>query len=127
MTQMQIKRKVDETNIGNIKNGQKVTFRIDAFPDEEIAGKVSQVRIVPETERASNILRIPVAYLRFMPSKELLETASIDRRIVWTESKGKLNRAVDVVIGILDNRCTHLVKGNISEDDKLIINAQIIK
>ena len=170
LTQMQIKTKVDEADIGNIKNGQKVTFRIDAFPDEEFEGKVSQVRIAPETsdnvvtytviiavnnseqrlmpgmtanvsietQRASNILRLPAASLRFTPSEELLKTASIDKSlllnkksmneaIVWTENKGKLSRAVEVVTGISDNRWTQLVKGNVSEGEKLIINAQTIK
>ncbi len=170
LTQMQIKTKVDEADIGSIKNGQKVTFRIDAFPDEEFEGKVSQVRIAPETsdnvvtytviiavnnpeqrlmpgmtanvsietQRASNILRLPAASLRFTPSEELLKTASIDKSlllnkksmneaIVWTENKGKLSRAVEVVTGISDNRWTQLVKGNVSEGEKLIINAQTIK
>lgn len=71
-------------------------IQIKTKVDEELAGKVSKVRIAPETECALNVLRLPVASLRFTPSEESLETASIDRRIVWTESKGKLNRAVDV-------------------------------
>lgn len=71
-------------------------IQIKTKVDEELAGKVSKVRIAPETECALNVLRLPVASLRFTPSEESLETASIDRRIVWTESKGKLNSAVDV-------------------------------
>ena len=49
LTQMQIKTKVDEADIGHIEAGQNVTFKIDAFPEENFTGKVVQVRIAPET------------------------------------------------------------------------------
>ncbi|MBQ8692159.1 MAG: efflux RND transporter periplasmic adaptor subunit [Synergistaceae bacterium] len=49
LTKMQIETKVDEADIGNVKEGQTVTFRVDAFPDEIFNGKVVQVRISPST------------------------------------------------------------------------------
>ena len=49
LTKMQIETKVDEADIGSVAEGQNVTFRVDAFPDESFAGKVVQVRIAPET------------------------------------------------------------------------------
>lgn len=49
LTRMQIETKVDEADIGTVAEGQNVTFRVDAFPDEVFAGKVVQVRIAPNT------------------------------------------------------------------------------
>ncbi len=49
LTKMQIETKVDEADIGAVKEGQNVTFRVDAFPDEIFSGKVVQVRIAPAT------------------------------------------------------------------------------
>jgi len=39
---------VDEADIGKVKEGQKVRFTVDAFPDDNFTGKVSQVRYSPE-------------------------------------------------------------------------------
>ncbi len=49
LTKMQIETKVDEADIGTVKENQNVTFRVDAFPDEIFSGKVVQVRIAPST------------------------------------------------------------------------------
>lgn len=38
---------VDESEIGQIKKGQKVTFTVSAFPDKTFKGSISQVRINP--------------------------------------------------------------------------------
>ena len=47
LTRMQIETKVDEADIGAVKEGQNVTFRVDAFPEDTFEGKVVQVRIAP--------------------------------------------------------------------------------
>jgi HlyD family secretion protein len=48
LSKMQVECSVDEADIGKIKEGQKVRFTVDAFPDENFTGKVSQVRYAPE-------------------------------------------------------------------------------
>ena len=50
LTRMQIETKVDEADIGTVAEGQSVTFRVDAFPDDVFSGKVVQVRIAPRSE-----------------------------------------------------------------------------
>ncbi|MFC2154944.1 efflux RND transporter periplasmic adaptor subunit [Acidobacteriota bacterium] len=45
---MQVECSIDEADIGKIKEGQDARFTVDAFPDEEFKGKVSQVRYSPE-------------------------------------------------------------------------------
>lgn len=49
LTRMKIEAKVDEADIGTVAEGQNVTFRVDAFPDETFSGKVVQVRIAPNS------------------------------------------------------------------------------
>jgi len=48
LSKMQVECSVDEADIGKTKNGQKVKFTVDAFPDENFTGKVTQVRYSPE-------------------------------------------------------------------------------
>ena len=47
LRKMQVQASVDEADIGNVKVGQDVTFRVDAYPEQEFVGKVSQVRLKP--------------------------------------------------------------------------------
>jgi HlyD family secretion protein len=45
LTKMLVYAKTDESDVGNIKVGKSVTFKVDAFPKETFRGKVSQVRM----------------------------------------------------------------------------------
>ncbi len=58
LTRMQIETKVDEADIGTVKEGQDVTFRVDAFPEENFSGKVVQVRIAPS--KSDNVVTYTV-------------------------------------------------------------------
>jgi HlyD family secretion protein len=49
LTKMQVDSNASESDIGYIKEGQKATFRVDAFPDRDFDGVVSQVRQAPIT------------------------------------------------------------------------------
>ncbi len=174
LTRMQIETKVDEADIGTVAEGQNVTFRVDAFPDEIFKGKVVQVRIAPstsdsvvtytviihvdnpdfklkpgmtanvsiETARADDVLRIPVASLRFTPPEGLLNTISFDRNIltqkktlssgtVWPEHDGFMMRPVEIEIGVSDNKWVELkseksgrARPVLREGTELVINAQ---
>jgi HlyD family secretion protein len=42
---MQLYAKTDESDVGRIKTGQQVTFKVDAFPKELFHGTVSQMRM----------------------------------------------------------------------------------
>jgi HlyD family secretion protein len=48
LTKMQVECSVDEADIGKVKEGQTARFTVDAFPDENFAGIVKQVRYSPE-------------------------------------------------------------------------------
>lgn len=47
LRKMRVIADVDEADIGQVKEGQKVIFRVDAFPDEYFEGAVTQVRLEP--------------------------------------------------------------------------------
>ncbi len=49
LTKMQVDSNVSESDIGYVKEGQKSTFRVDAFPDRDFEGVVAQVRQAPIT------------------------------------------------------------------------------
>ena len=49
LAKMQIEAAVDESDIGQIKQGMSVRFTVQAYPDEEFSGTVRQVRLKPTT------------------------------------------------------------------------------
>ena len=49
LTRMQVNAAVDEADIGRVKAGEDVSFRVDAYPDRSFAGRVEQVRLQPQT------------------------------------------------------------------------------
>jgi HlyD family secretion protein len=49
LTDMQCIAKVDEADIGEVREGQRVTFTVDAYPDDVFSGTVKQVRQNPVT------------------------------------------------------------------------------
>lgn len=49
LTNMQVVANVDEADIGNVKEGDRVTFTVDAYPDDTFEGTVKQVRLEATT------------------------------------------------------------------------------
>lgn len=47
LKKMQVYTKVDESDVGRIKLGQEVAFKVDAFPKERFQGSIRQVRMNP--------------------------------------------------------------------------------
>lgn len=45
LTQMQVVADVDEADIGGVKEGQRVSFTVDAYPDDTFEGEVKQIRL----------------------------------------------------------------------------------
>ncbi len=58
LTNMRVIANVDEADIGEVKEGQRVTFTVDAFPDDTFEGFVTQVRQEATTE--SNVVTYEV-------------------------------------------------------------------
>ncbi|MDZ7376394.1 MAG: efflux RND transporter periplasmic adaptor subunit [candidate division KSB1 bacterium] len=49
LSKMEIHAQVDESDIGMIKTGQRVTFTVQAYPDKTFHGTVRQIRLQPTT------------------------------------------------------------------------------
>jgi HlyD family secretion protein len=49
LAQMQVNASIDEADIGRVREGQAVTFRVDAFPNRTFGGRLDQVRLQPAT------------------------------------------------------------------------------
>ena len=45
LTQMQVVADVDEADIGDVKEGQRVSFTVDAYPNDTFDGEVTQIRL----------------------------------------------------------------------------------
>ena len=58
LTRMRVLTNIDEADIGGVETGQPATFTVDAFPDEEFTGTVSQVRLSALT--VQNVVTYPV-------------------------------------------------------------------
>ncbi|MDY6916196.1 MAG: efflux RND transporter periplasmic adaptor subunit, partial [Candidatus Cloacimonadota bacterium] len=58
MNHMEIEAVVDETDIGQIKAEQKVSYYVDSYPDEEFTGLVKEIRLIPEI--ISNVVNYTV-------------------------------------------------------------------
>ena len=49
LTKMQVNANIDESDVGRMRPGQVVHFRVDAYATEQFAGTVAQVRLNPTT------------------------------------------------------------------------------
>jgi len=58
LKQMQIEADVDESDIGQIRNGQEVRFTVQSYNDQIFHGTVSQIRLQPRT--VSNVVNYTV-------------------------------------------------------------------
>ena len=58
LTNMQVVANVDEADIGNVKEGDRVTFTVDAYPDDTFEGTVKQVRL--EATTTNNVVTYEV-------------------------------------------------------------------
>lgn len=120
LTRMQVKASIDEADVGRVRVGQDVSFRVDAYPDREFPGQVQQVRLQPVTDqnvvtyntiiavdnteqllmpgmtatvsvvvrRSQDVLRLPVAALRFRPEGATPEAATAPRASPRTPGSG---------------------------------------
>ena len=67
LTNMRVIADIDEADIGGVNEGQRVSFTVDAFPDDHFEGQVTQVRQQATTE--SNVVTYEVVISA--PNKDL--------------------------------------------------------
>ena len=69
LADMQVIADVDEADIGQVKEGQNVTFTVDAYPDDVFNGTVQQVRL--EATTTSNVVTYEVVITAPNPDLKL--------------------------------------------------------
>ncbi len=89
LTKMQVDSNASESDIGYVRQGQKATFRVDAFPDRDFEGVVGQVRQAPIT--VQNVVTYDVVVNVENPELLLKPGMTANVNIV-TASKAKVVR-----------------------------------
>jgi len=84
LDEMQVKANVDESDLGAIKEGQAVTFIVDAYPGDTFTGRVEQVRLNPVVEQNvvtyAAIISAPNHELKLKPGLTANVTIEVARR-----------------------------------------------
>ena len=88
LRQMQIDSNFAEADIGRIKVGQKVTFAVDAFPNNSFVGVVKQVRLNATT--VSNVVTYDVVVTVENPDEILIPGMTAYVNVILAEKKNVL-------------------------------------
>lgn len=133
-----IEARVDEADIGRVREGGPAAVRLYAFPGRTYRGKVA--RILPDADRERKSFEVdldlaePIAGLRPGMTAEvniivqerrgvLLAPADVVRdRHVWVVHDGRLQRR-DVEVGVRDQARVELVRG-VSEGEVLVVDEE---
>ena len=82
LTKMLVYTKTDESDVGNIRPGKAVTFKVDAFPKDTFYGVVSQVRMNPTTVQSvvtyDTIIEFANPELKLFPGMTAYVTIPVD-------------------------------------------------
>lgn len=170
LSEMRIDSSFAEADIGNIKEGQKVRFTVDAFPNRRFQGEVQQIRLNPTTQQnvvtynvrvslsnpeqillpgmtayvsigvnsRQDVLLVPNAALRFKPVDAPQASAAAGKPTAGsaaTKGQGRKQdtasgtvyivngselKAVDIQLGITDNRNTEVIGGDLKVGDTVV-------
>lgn len=88
LTKMRVIANVDEADIGEVKEGQRVMFTVDAYPDDQFEGEVVQVRL--EATTTSNVVTYEVVVNAPNPDLKLKPGLTANVNIYTLEDKGVL-------------------------------------
>lgn len=86
LTQMKVEADVDEADIGQVVEGQKVTFSVDAYIDDIFYGEVQQIRLQPTT--TNNVVTYTVIITAHNPDLKLLPGMTASVTIITEEETG---------------------------------------
>ncbi len=86
LSKVEVKISVDEADIGQVQEGQRVRFTVDAFPDDAFEGIVTQVRKQPATEQ--NVVAYTVIAEADNSQRKLLPGMTANADIVIDTRRG---------------------------------------
>ena len=112
LTDMRVIANIDEADIGGVQEGQRVTFTVDAFPDDKFEGQVTQVRQQATTE--SNVVTYEVVISA--PNKDLKLKPGLTANVtIFTLEKNDVLAAPAKALRFVPNEAL-LSKGQKIED-----------
>jgi len=112
LTNMRVIADVDEADIGGVKEGQRVTFTVDAFPNDEFEGNVTQVR--QQATTTSNVVTYEVVISAPNPDLKLMPGLTASVAIYTLELRDVL--AVSAKALRYTPKETMLLPGDVIED-----------
>ena len=86
LLQMQVEADVDEADIGQVKEGQVVTFTVDAYPNDIFSGTVKQIRLEPKV--TSNVVTYTVIIDAPNPEEKLMPGMTASVSIIIEKESG---------------------------------------
>lgn len=89
LTNMQVVADVDEADIGDVNEGERVTFTVDAYPDDTFKGEVKQVR--QEATTTNNVVTYEVVISAPNADLKLKPGLTANVTIYTAERKGVLS------------------------------------
>jgi HlyD family secretion protein len=140
LTQMQVLADIDEADVGSLGADSKVTFTVDAFPNDTFTGRISQIRLAPQTNQNvvtyTAVIDVANPDLKLKPGMTANVTATVaerhdvlqvpnaalrfrpQRNTVWRVEGGELT-SVRVQTGMTDGIHTEITGGDLKEGDRL--------
>ncbi len=114
LTDMRVIADIDEADIGGVQVGQRVSFTVDAFPDDTFSGSVTQVRQEATTE--SNVVTYEVVISA--PNKDLKLKPGLTANVtIYTAEKSN-------VLAIPSKALRFAPNENVLAEDEKIIDCQ---
>ena len=112
LTDMRVIADIDEADIGGVQEGQRVTFTVDAFPDDKFEGQVTQVR--QQATTSSNVVTYEVVISA--PNKDLKLKPGLTANVtIFTLEKNDVLAAPAKALRFMPNEAL-LSKGQQIED-----------
>lgn len=147
---MEIEALVDESDIGQVKEGQKVTFTVDAYPDETFTGVV---RLISKSATTENNVIYYKVYVTVDDAKgKLLPTMTARAEFIVDEAKDVLmvplnciyrdgkrsyvkvynaktkeSKDVDVTIGLSNDNNIVVTGAALKEGEQLLVRKAVAK
>jgi HlyD family secretion protein len=108
LSKMQVVANIDESDVGRMRPGQHVTFRVDAFPTDVFTGSVEQVRLQPTVVQNvvvySTVIAVPNAQYKLKPGMTANVNIEVARRdnVVRVPSAAVRFRPTEVMFQVLN-------------------------
>ncbi len=97
LTEMQVVADIDEADIGGVEVGQRVSFTVDAYPNDTFEGRVTQIRLGESDDASESVITYEVVISAPNPDEKLLPRLTANVNIYTVDRDSVLvvpNRAL---------------------------------